>query len=700
MENETLDAKRGLKIGVVGCGNIATTQLKYITRFIGRERIALCDLNPIRRAFLAQQYQIPRTFGDLGTLLEEFRPEVVHILSPPHTHRDIALRCLEHGCHLFIEKPMCVTVTEAQEIVAAARRRNVLVCVDHLRVTDPLILRVKELLASGAWGQVVHVALSEADNYLERKRAGLAPKWLTDLPGEIIWDLLPHHLSILGEFLPELKVSGVTARTNCYGELIALTCLLSSPQGSGTIHLSLESQLLKNEAAISCTRGALTVNFRDLLLIRQQPGTLPGPAERVWSHVRTSGQALGGNLANIYRFLRGRLDAYAGMERLLADFYQAIQTHGVAPVPAETGGSVMALVHDIFQRIALPEKKGLLAAPRVIVSPKTDRKAALVTGGTGFIGRVLVKRLVGAGWRVRLLTHRELTMEEADRFEKEVEIFQGDVANPPDVARACAGVQQLYHLAAATKGNWLNHLDATVAGTQHVVEAALTAGVHRLIYVSTIGLLNATHYPDQGEIDESFPYEEHPEKRGSYAYAKLLAEKLVLEKAAQAPDLKVIILRPGLVYGPGKNPLSDVVQRVSRRLRVSLKASKRVLPLVYVDNLVDALMLAGETEATGIFNVVDQEIVSVKDFIRAYKGVTGERFVTFYLPRGWIRPVFGTLEKVLTMLQGQAPHMVYKLRAASASARHSTARLEQTLGWRSAVPFRDALKTTMEGGLR
>jgi len=700
MENKNLNEKRDLKIGVVGCGNIATTQLKYLTRFIDRQRIALCDLNPIRLGFLAQQHQIPRTFGNLGTLLEEFRPEVVHILSPPHTHRDIALTCLEHGCHLFIEKPMCVTVTEAEEIVAAARRKNALVCVDHLRVTDPLILGVKELLASGTWGEVVHVALSEADNYLERKRAGLAPKWLTDLPGEIIWDLLPHHLSILGEFLPDLKVAGVTARTNCYGELTALTCLLSSPQGSGTIHLSLESRPLRNEVAISCTRGAITVNFRDLLLLRQQPGTLPGPAERVWSHVRTSGQALGGNLTNIYRFLRGKLDAYAGMERLLADFYQAIQTHGAAPVSAETAGSVVALVNDIFQRITLPEKKGLLAAPRVIVSPKTDHKTALVTGGTGFIGRGLVKRLVGAGWRVRLLTHRELTVEEADKFGEGVEIFWGDVANPADVASACAGVQQIYHLAAATKGNWLNHLDATVAGTKHVVEAALAAGVDKLIYVSTIGLLNATHYPDQGGIDESFPYEEQPEKRGSYPYAKLLAEKLVLEKAAQAPALKVIILRPGLVYGPGKNPLSDVALRVSRRVRVSLKESQRALPLVYLDNLVDALMLAGENEASGIFNVVDQEIVSVKDFIRAYKRITGERFMTFYLPRWWIRPVFGTLEKFFTLLQGQSPHIVYKLRATSASARHSTARLEQTLGWRSEVPFRDALKTTMEGELR
>ena len=86
--------------------------------------------------------------------------DVVHILTPPKTHAELAIRAIEAGCHVFVEKPMALTVEETDAMNAAAGRNGVKLCVGHSRLCAPLMLKARNLVESGKIGKVLHVNVS------------------------------------------------------------------------------------------------------------------------------------------------------------------------------------------------------------------------------------------------------------------------------------------------------------------------------------------------------------------------------------------------------------------------------------------------------------------------------------------------------------------------------------------------------------
>ena len=239
------------------------------------------------------------------------------------------------------------------------------------------------------------------------------------------------------------------------------------------------------------------------------------------------------------------------------------------------------------------------------------------------------------------------------------------------------------------------HLDTTVAGTQNIIAACIATGVKNLIYVSTIGLLNTAKCRHGTVIDEDFPYEESPAKRGNYSTSKLMAEKFV-RKFMEDPDTRtrVSIIRPGIVYGPGKDPLLGILVRLTKKISVAIDYKKRMLPLVYVENLVDALVLAGNAAESGIYNVVDEH-VTVKEFIRAYKKASGKKFMVIYLPLPFLQATFWMIDKMAIVLLGKPSFWLYNLKAKGRGHIYSTQRIENCLGWNPRIKVKEALGETM-----
>jgi len=673
------------KVGIIGCGNIAYIQLKYITKYIKKKSIAICDRNQLRLNFLSKEFGIIDTFTDMEIMLQEFQPEIVHVLTPPHTHKEITVQCLKNGCHVFIEKPMCLTVREAEEIIDEAEKQKRLICIDHIRIYDPLIIKVRGLLHSGEFGQIVNINIDEVDNYLVRRELGLSPNWMTDLPGEILYDLFPHHISLLDEFLPDLRLKAITYQRNENNDLTNIHALFSSSNGTGSIHVSLDTYPLQNSIVFECTKGSISVDFRNFVTILRRKSNLPGAVERVIGSFSISKQLMWGTIKNISRFLRGKLDAYAGMDNAIRIFYDSIGQNRESPIPAQKGLSVTKAIEEIFREVPRPERKDK-------AMNKLQKADVLVTGGTGFIGRILVERLsTKKGYNVRVLTHRALSDKELS-FNGNVEYIKGDISNLKDVENVCQGVKTVYHLAAATKGNWLYNLDTTVTGTQNIVDASIKFGVEHLIYVSTIGLLNATKYPRNDIINEDFPYEENPEKRGLYSNAKLMAERLVLR---YIDKLSISVIRPGLVYGPNKDLLSLVGRRLHKSLVLIEGSKNNILPLIYVENLVDALVLAGESKVKGIYNVIDNENITMREFVNIYKELTGEKFFTIYLATPTFKVLFKLADWMLSIFLDKSPSLSYKLKAISRSVRHSAEKIEKIMGWNSKIPFEKGIRESL-----
>lgn len=251
---------------------------------------------------------------------------------------------------------------------------------------------------------------------------------------------------------------------------------------------------------------------------------------------------------------------------------------------------------------------------------------ALVTGGGGFLGRYIVEQLVARGDRVRSFgrgAYPELAA-------LGVEVVRGDVGDAGAVARACAGIDCVFHVAAlAGVGvDWRPFKQINVQGTEHVLRACREAGVGRLVYTSSPSVTFAG--TDQRGVDESVAYDfDWLRANGAhYSRSKALAEQAVL--AADGDGLRTCALRPHLIWGPRDNHLIPRLLDRARRGRLRrVGDGGNVVDVTYVENAARAHVLAadaleGAAPARGKPYFISQgEPVNCWEWINAVLGLAG-----------------------------------------------------------------------------
>ena len=211
----------------------------------------------------------------------------------------------------------------------------------------------------------------------------------------------------------------------------------------------------------------------------------------------------------------------------------------------------------------------------------------LVTGGGGFLGQAIVRRLLARGDAVRNLQRSdtpELTVLGA-------ECIRGDIADPQIVRDAAMGCSVVFHVAAKA-GIWGRSEDfyrSNVVGTENVLAACQANAVGKLVYTSSPSVVFDGH--DEDGIDESTPY---PARYLThYPRTKAMAEQRIL--AANSPSLATVALRPHLIWGPGDNHLIPrlIQQARSGKLR-QIGSGEKLVDTTYIDNAADAHLLASE----------------------------------------------------------------------------------------------------------
>ena len=138
-----------LKVAIVGCGKIADAHATQILRISDCEIVGVCDREPLMAQQLCERFSVKRYFTDLVELVAEVRPDVVHITTPPESHFDIARICLEHGCHVYVEKPFTVDLREAQQLVDLAEEKRLKLTVGHNLQFSHAARRVRAIV--GRW---------------------------------------------------------------------------------------------------------------------------------------------------------------------------------------------------------------------------------------------------------------------------------------------------------------------------------------------------------------------------------------------------------------------------------------------------------------------------------------------------------------------------------------------------------------------
>ena len=141
-----------LKAAIVGCGKIADGHASAIQTITGCEIVGVCDREPLMAKQLYERFRVGRCFGEVSELLDQAKPDVVHITTPPEGHYDIAKLCLQHGCHVYVEKPFTVYAWQAQELIELAHRKGLKLTVGHNYQFTHVAQRMRALVKSGYLG--------------------------------------------------------------------------------------------------------------------------------------------------------------------------------------------------------------------------------------------------------------------------------------------------------------------------------------------------------------------------------------------------------------------------------------------------------------------------------------------------------------------------------------------------------------------
>lgn len=249
---------------------------------------------------------------------------------------------------------------------------------------------------------------------------------------------------------------------------------------------------------------------------------------------------------------------------------------------------------------------------------------ALVTGGTGFLGQALARRLRDGGWIVAALG-RNATI--GARLEAEgIRFIQADLADAAAMAKACAGQDVVFHSGALSVpwGPYEAFYEANVLGTHHVAEGCLVGGVGRLVHVSTPSLYFDGR--DREWIKESDPLP----ARGvnHYAETKRLAEQMV--DAAAARGLATVTIRPRGIFGPGDTTILPRLVKANAAGRLPLFDGGRArIDLTYVENVVDALLDCARAPDSALgakYNITNGEPVAVGDLLPRVFAAIGVAF--------------------------------------------------------------------------
>jgi nucleoside-diphosphate-sugar epimerase len=318
---------------------------------------------------------------------------------------------------------------------------------------------------------------------------------------------------------------------------------------------------------------------------------------------------------------------------------------------------------------------------------------ALVTGGTGFLGRHLVERLVLEGDEVWVLGRDGAALADLRRFGART--VGGDLRRLPSLAEAVEGKDVVFHCAGKVEasGRWVDFLEVNVLGTERLIQASLERGVRRFVHVSSIGV-----YPERpagSVITEDEGYDTNT-GRGGYTRSKIMADQLAFWYAREraAP---ITVIRPATIYGPGgKNNLVRVGVKKGR-LNVIFGDGANLMPLVYVDNVVDALVLAARRpEAVGrAYNVVDDDRVTQRDYLTRMGAALGRSQTTVYLPMPSVKLLASGADLAKAALRGgrRSPQdMFSRISRSLQSVRYDTSRAESELGWKPRVGFEEALR--------
>ena len=355
-----------LKVAIVGCGRIADSHAAQIQRIKGSKIVGVCDREPLMARQLFERFPVGGHFSDFQQLLQEAKPDVVHITTSPESHFDIAKTCLEAGCHVYVEKPFTLNAEDARRIIEIAIRNGRKITAGHDDQFSHAARRMRSLVQSGYLGSApLHM---ESYYGYEIAKTGyaaaiLADKrhWVRRLPGKLLQNIISHGIARIAEFLtsesPTVIAHGFASpilRELGETELVDELRVIVSEKDSVTAYFTFSSQIRPSlhQFRVFGAKNGILMDQDNETLIRLRGGRFPSYVEKFAPSAIFAKQYLGNISGNMRKFLARDFHMKSGMKFLIESFHRSITEGTPLPIPYREIVLTAKIMDDIFAQLA------------------------------------------------------------------------------------------------------------------------------------------------------------------------------------------------------------------------------------------------------------------------------------------------------------------------------------------------------------
>lgn len=619
-----MTASNQTRVGIIGAGYIASWHADAIRAMPGAQLVAVCDQSRGAAEDLANAHGA-KAFESVEDMIAAGVCDAVHILTPPSSHRDLAVQCLRSGLHVLVEKPVALSGDDAQAMNATATESGKVLAAGHNFLGLPSYERLKNMMQAGDFGRISAVQINWCLP-LAPLRSGPFGVWLLREPKNLLLELGPHLYAFAVDLLgpPEVlhlelgqpvELSGGGTRHQSWRVLARV----------GHVDLSFNISMVEvaddRSVSVRGSSAMARLDFAADTLVVSRENTADLVLNPFLRQMSLASQHFREGVVNATRQLisLNQKSPYGmSFRTAAAAFYAA--TNGHKPLDKRFDfTSATAVMRAIDATVALmPAESSLPAKTNCLPKP-----TAMVIGGTGFIGRNLTRMLVARGYDVRVLSRgRSGPFEDIADHVETVPVSLRDIDG---LTAAMQGIDVVFNLAKSMDKTWEAALENDVGTALRVAEAALKAGVKRLIYTGTIASYDMSD-PSQ-IITEDTGFGGDMSDRNLYARSKAECESRLLEMQ-RSRGLPLVIARPGIVVGHG-GPLQHWgIGRWHGAGAVRIWGNGRnILPFVLADDVSDGLIrMIDHPDVVGhSFNLVGDPMMSARDYFDAIHQALGAR---------------------------------------------------------------------------
>lgn len=339
-----------MRTALIGAGRIARQHLAYLGELPGVEVAAVCDLSPATAECAAERFGIPSWFTDHRVMLDDVRPDVVHVTTPPTSHFRLAMDSLEAGAHVIVEKPVTSTLGELEALARRAEERGRVVVEDHNILFERAPREILRRIQSGEFGAVTHV---EVLICLDLRPGGFAdpnsPHPTLALAGGAIADFLPHLAALTYLFVgPHRRAQTVwTKRKPSVLPYDEFHAVVDAERGTATLGFSASSQPDAFWLRVYGEHMQATANLYETRLTFDGLRAGPRPLRSFLNGLAEARAIRRSAFGTLFRKFGRGPGGYEGLGEVLRGTYRALADDSALPVPARQVLSVSRLVADL-----------------------------------------------------------------------------------------------------------------------------------------------------------------------------------------------------------------------------------------------------------------------------------------------------------------------------------------------------------------